>query len=252
MSGRSRFGTGAAAFWAGAGAVLAWLAFSWLDDDRVTAAGPSSAAREMPDRVAPTAVERTEEASDSAPSVQPEAEGRPGSPDTEPADRPSATNTNNPIVATGPPSNSPSTPTDLANRRDEDAATPAVALLDLPRISCDFAAGNNTGLRQEALLTVGGGAKWMGGPLIYDFYRTSPGTARLTGLPSVTGSPDGEAVVQVTTEGTRVFLSGFLENRAYVVVTIFDELDNVGRHIAVMSRHERSFSYASQFLGTCQ
>jgi hypothetical protein len=71
-------------------------------------------------------------------------------------------------------------PTDLANRRDEDAATPAVALLDLPRISCDFAAGNNTGLRQEALLTVGGGAKWMGGPLIYDFYRTSPGTARLT------------------------------------------------------------------------
>ena len=66
------------------------------------------------------------------------------------------------------------------------------------------------------------------------------------------GSPNGEAEVQVTTEGTRVFLSGVLANRAYVMVTIFDELDNVGRHIAVMSRHESVFSYALQFLGTCE
>jgi hypothetical protein len=73
-----------------------------------------------------------------------------------------------------------------------------------------------------------------------------------TGTPGVTGSPRGEAKVQVATEGTRVFLSGFLENGGFVVVTIFDELDNVGRHIAVMSRHESVFSYASQFLGTCE
>ena len=36
------------------------------------------------------------------------------------------------------------------------------------------------------------------------------------------------------------------------MVTIYDELDNVGRHIAVMSQHEGTFSYASQLLGTCE
>jgi hypothetical protein len=43
-----------------------------------------------------------------------------------------------------------------------------------------------------------------------------------------------------------------LPNRAFVAVTIFDELDNVGRHIAVMSRHEGFFEFGSQFLGTCE
>jgi hypothetical protein len=47
-------------------------------------------------------------------------------------------------------------------------------------------------------------------------------------------------------------LSGFLESRGFVAVTIFDEIDNVGRHIAVMSRHEGFFEYSSQFLGTCE
>ena len=47
-------------------------------------------------------------------------------------------------------------------------------------------------------------------------------------------------------------LAGFQQDRAFVAVTIFDELDNVGRHIAVMSRHDASFSFASQFLGTCE
>jgi hypothetical protein len=156
-------------------------------------------------------------------------------------------------VASTPPSNLPTTPTDLPNRRDGDPSTIAAAdLLSSQRISCDFRAGNNTGLRFGEMLTVGGGAQWAGDLFIYDFIDSATGTARLTGSPAVTGSPSGEAKMQVTTEGTRVFLSGFLENRSFVMVTIFDEVDSVGRHIAVMSRHEGAFTYASQFLGTCE
>ena len=137
----------------------------------------------------------------------------------------------NPIVADAPPSNSPGTRTDLPSRRKDDpsGAAPAARLLDSPRVSCDFGAGNNTGIRVGELLTVGGGAQWVGGLILYDMTDESGGT-----------------------EGTRVFLSGFLMNRGYVVVTIYDELDNVGRRIAVMSRHEGTFEYASQFLGTCE
>jgi hypothetical protein len=168
------------------------------------------------------------------------------------ADRPVPAS--NPIVANAPPSNSPGTSTDLPNRRNGDPSTtsPAANLLDSLRVSCDFRAGNNTGLRQGDVLTVGGGAQWQGGLILYDFIDAGASGARMTGNPGATGSPTGEAKVEVRTEGTRVVLSGFLENGAFVVVTIFDELDNVGRHIAVMSRHERSFSYASQFLGTCE
>jgi len=160
----------------------------------------------------------------------------------------------NPIVADAPPSNSPGIRTDLPGRHNDDPAgsAPAAQLLDSPRISCDFGAGNNTGIRVGELLTVGGGAQWMGGLILYDMTDESAGTARMIGSPGATGSPSGEAKVQVVTEGTRVFLSGFLGNRGYVVVTIYDELDNVGRHIAVMSRHEGTFEYASQFLGTCE
>jgi hypothetical protein len=159
----------------------------------------------------------------------------------------------NPIIG-APPSNSPMTRTDLPNRRYDDpsGSAPATNLLDSARISCDFGPGNNTGTRVGDVLTVSGGAQWQGGLILYDFTDAEAGTARMTGNPGVTGSPSGEAKVQVTTEGTRVFLSGFLANRAYVMVTIFDELDNVGRHIAVMSRHESVFAYASQFLGTCE
>jgi hypothetical protein len=157
-------------------------------------------------------------------------------------------------VADAPPSNSPGTRTDLPNRRDDDprGAAPAARLLDSLRISCDFGAGNNTGTRVGEILTVGGGAQWQGGLILYDLTDASAGKARMTGSPGVTGSPTGEAEVQVTTEGTRVFLSGFLMNRDYVMVTIYDDLDNLGRHIAVMSRHESRFTYASQFLGTCE
>jgi hypothetical protein len=162
--------------------------------------------------------------------------------------------TRNPIVADIPPRDLPITRTDLPNRRDGDPAArkPAAALLDSTRITCDFGAGNNTGLRFGDTLSVGGGAQWQGGLLIYDLVDAAAGAVRLTGTAGATGSQRGEAKMQVTTEGSRVLLSGFLENRAFLAVTIFDELDNFGRHIAVMSRHEGFFELGSQFLGTCE
>lgn len=161
---------------------------------------------------------------------------------------------NNPIVANAPPSNSPATPTELPNRREDDAsaAAPAADILDSLRISCDFAAGNNTGTRFGPVLTVGGGAQWRGGPIVYDNIDAFAGTARMTGSVGATGSPDGEAKVRFTTEGTRVYFTGYLPDRTYVVVAIFDELDNVGRHISVMSRHDGYLAFAAQFLGTCE
>ena len=103
------------------------------------------------------------------------------------------------------------TRTDLPNRRNGDlsASAPATNLFDSARISCDFGAGNGTGARIGDLLTVGGGAQWQGGLILYDLMDAEAGTARMTGSVGATGSPNGEAEVQVTTEGTRVFLSGF-------------------------------------------
>jgi hypothetical protein len=241
-----------AALWASAGASVALLGVALWNDggdapnpgepDEIRAVNGPPTAPEPATGAAPTreqleAVERQ--------SVAPATAARP-------ADAPDRRG--NLIVTDAPPSNSPATSTDLPNRRDDDArgAAPAAGLLESLRISCDFGAGNNTGLRFGELLTVGGGAQWQGGLIVFDLTDASTGTALMKGNPGATGSPSGEAKVQVTTEGTRVFLSGFLENRAYVMFTIYDELDNVGRHIAVMSRHERSFSYASQFLGTCE
>jgi hypothetical protein len=238
-----------------AGAALALLAVALLDDDGASSdiAGPGSRASAINVARAPAAP-RPSDAAPPEPAAALMIEERPATAAPEvAADAPRTAPTRNPIVANAPPSNSPSTTTDLPNRRDGDAsATPAADLLGSPRISCDFDAGNNTGMRSGEVLTVGGGAQWRGDLLIYDLVDAAAGTARLTGNPGVTGSPSGEAKVQVVTEGTRVFLSGFLANGAFVMVTIFDDLDNVGRHIAVMSRHERTFSYASQFLGTCE
>ena len=142
----------------------------------------------------------------------------------------------NPIVVNAPPRDLPVTPTELPNRRDDDplAAAPAADILNSLRISCDFAAGNNTGLRYGDVLTVGGGAQWRGGLIVYDNIDAFAGTARMTGSVGATGSQIGEAKVRFSTEGSRIYLTGLLENRTYVVVAIFDELDNVGRHIAVL------------------
>jgi hypothetical protein len=242
------------AVYAGAGAVVALLAVALLRDDGVSPDVPAADLQRSGVSVAPAPAARR--ARDAAPPPEPLSVVEERAAAAEPpaaSDPPSARPARDPIVTNSPPSNSPSTVTDLPNRRDGDSsATPAAGLLDSPRISCDFRAGNNTGLRFGEMLTVGGGAQWNGDLLIYDLIEGAAGTARLLGSASVTGSPSGEAKVQLTTEGTRVHLSGFLENRAFVMVTIFDELDNVGRHIAVMSRHDGFLSYASQFLGTCE
>ncbi len=89
--------------------------------------------------------------------------------------------------------------------------------------------------------------------IIYDLLDAGAGKARMSGGPAATGTVTDEARVQLVTSGTRLVLLGELPNGAFVVTTVYDELDNVGRHVAVMSRHEHgSFTYAAQFLGTCQ
>lgn len=261
--GNSNIGRSKAALWIGAGALLAILAVLTLpsrDDDAGTA--PDSLAR------APTTerVSGAESAPEPSPGTRPnevrdvaavgvvEESAAVQGQTLATAPPPTSAFASNPIVANAPPSNSPATPTGLPNRRADEAsaAMPAADILDSLRISCDFAAGNNTGLRFGELLTVGGGAQWRGGLIVYDNIDLLAGTARMIGSVGATGSPDGEAKVQFTTEGTRVYLTGFLQDRTYIVVAIYDELDNVGRHISVMSRHDGHFSYASQFLGTCQ
>jgi hypothetical protein len=242
------------AVYAGAGAVVALLAVALLRDDGVSPDVPAGDLQPSGVSVAPApAARRVSDATPSPESAPAPVVERPTAAESfSAAAPPAAPPARNPIVAGSPPSNSPSTVTDLPNRRDDSSATPAAELLDSSRISCDFRAGNTTGIRLGEMLTVGGGAQWQGGLLIYDLIDAGAGTARLVGTVGVTGSPSGEAKMQVTTEGSRVFLSGFLQNRAFVMVTIYDELDNVGRHIAVMSRHEGFFDYASQFLGTCE
>jgi hypothetical protein len=236
----------------GAGAGIALLAVALLSDDGASSDVPAAERQTSTVGVAPTSTAR--HVNDAAPAPEPAAavEERAAEPAST-ADPPARASARNPIVASAPPSNSPSTVTDLPNRRDSDSsATPATDLLDAARISCDFDAGNSTGVRLGEMLTVGGGAQWQGGLLLYDLIDAGAGTARLLGNVGVTGSPSGEAKMQLTTEGSRVFLSGFLQNSAFVMVTIYDQLDNVGRHIAVMSRHEGFFEFASQFLGTCE
>jgi hypothetical protein len=256
MTRESRSRAGAAALWAAAGAALTLLAVEWLGDDGASPDSPAAERRETRTQAGPASAERQASGTESPAEIAPATVGRePRDAAVAPLGPPNPpVPASNPIVSDVPPSNSPMTRTDLPNRRDGDLSTsdPATNLLDSARISCDFGAGNNTGTRIGDVLTVSGGAQWQGGLILYDFTDAGAGTARMTGSVGATGSPNGETEVQVMTEGTRVFLSGFLQNRAYVVVTIFDELDNVGRHIAVMSRHEDRLTYASQFLGTCE
>jgi hypothetical protein len=256
MTREPRFRAGAAALWAAAGAALALLAVEWLGDDGPPPDSPVAERRETRAQAGPASAERgaggAETAAERAPVAVVQAQQDAAAALVRPANPPVPPS--NPIVADAPPSNSRGTSTDLPNRRNGDPATsaPGTHLLDSTRISCDFGAGNITGTRIGDVLTVGGGAQWQGGLILYDLTGPGAGTARMTGSVGATGSPNGETDVQVTTEGTRVFLSGFLANRTYVMVTIFDELDYVGRHIAVMSRHEDVFTYASQFIGTCE
>jgi len=89
--------------------------------------------------------------------------------------------------------------------------------------------------------------------IVYDLLDSGAGEARMSGSPGATGTPTGETKVQVRISGTRLTFLGELPDGVLVVTTIYPELDDVGRHVAVMSRHEQaSFTYAGQFLGTCQ
>jgi hypothetical protein len=88
--------------------------------------------------------------------------------------------------------------------------------------------------------------------MVYDLLGASAGKARLTGTAGAVGSPTGEADVQIMTVGSRSHLMGFLPNGTYVMTTIYDELDTMDRHVAVMSRHENAvFDYGTQQLGVC-
>ena len=54
------------------------------------------------------------------------------------------------------------------------------------------------------------------------------------------------------TIGSRIYFMGLQQNGTYMLTTIYDELDNMDRHVAVMSRHENGFfTYGTQWLGVC-
>lgn len=89
--------------------------------------------------------------------------------------------------------------------------------------------------------------------MTYDSLDPSGGKARLTGTPGAVGSRTGEADVQLMVIGTRIQFMGLLPNGTYMLTTVYDELDNMDRHVAVMSRHEPKgfFNYGTQQLGVC-
>jgi hypothetical protein len=88
--------------------------------------------------------------------------------------------------------------------------------------------------------------------MVYDLLEPSAGKARLTGTVGAAGSPTGEAKVQLMTIGSRIYFMGLQQNGTYMLTTIYDELDNMDRHVAVMSRHENGFfTYGTQWLGVC-
>ncbi|HET7131742.1 MAG TPA: hypothetical protein VFJ95_05815, partial [Gammaproteobacteria bacterium] len=157
-------------------------------------------------------------------------------------------------VAWSPLKDSRPVVTDIPNRRagDDQGSRPAAGMLDGVRITCDWGAGNVTGARVGDSLTVFPGSQWQGSLMVYDLLGAPAGKARLTGTPGAVGSPTGEAEVEIRTVGSRVHFLGFLPNGTYMVTTIYDELDNMDRHVAVMSRHENAtFNYGTQQLGVC-
>jgi hypothetical protein len=144
--------------------------------------------------------------------------------------------------------------TDIPNRRanDDKGSRPATDLLDAGRITCDFGTGSVTGARLGDSLSVFSGSQWQGGLMVYNLFEPSGGKARLTGTAGAVGSPAGEATVQFMAAGSRIHIMGLLPNGTYMLTTIYDELDDMGRHVAVMSRHgDGLFDYGTQLLGVC-
>ena len=251
--------------WAGAGAVVAWVSiYGWGESTRWDPSGPVADApaelRAASDR-APAA--RSEPGADAERPDDPEhlaAAPAPAEIVTEPAPVPASTDSApaepaRPTVVWFAPKDARPVYTDIPNRHADDAtgSRPATDLLDSARITCEFGAGSNTGSRIGDSLSVGsGGAQWQGSLMVYDFLEPSGGKVRLTGTVGAVGSPTGEATVQFTVAGSRIYFMGFLPNGMYILTTVYEELDNMDRHVAVMSRHgEGLFNYGSQFLGVC-
>jgi hypothetical protein len=248
--------------WAGAGAVLAWVAiYGWGEDTQWDASGAvvkTSAEPRAANARAPAA--RSEAAANAEQSDDPKylAEAPapteivtapvPASTDSAPAESARLT------VMWSPPKDSRPVFSDIPNRRanDDKGSRPATDLLGAARITCDWGAGNVTGARVGDSLSVGAGSQWQGSLMVYDLLGTSAGKARLTGTAGAVGSPTGAAEVQNMTVGSRIHFMGFLPNGTYMVTTIYDELDVMDRHVAVMSRHENAvFNYGTQQLGVC-
>ena len=144
--------------------------------------------------------------------------------------------------------------TDIPNRRanDDKGSRPATDLLDAARITCDFGPGSVAGARVGDSLSVFSGAQYQGSLMVYDVLEPSSGKARLTGTAGAVGSPSGETNVRLMTIGSRIQFMGLLPNGTCMLTTVYDELDSMDRHVAVMSRHENAlFNYGAQFLGVC-
>jgi hypothetical protein len=247
--------------WAGAGALLAWAAiYAWGKGTQWDSSGPvveASAEPRAANARAPAA--RSEAGADAEQADDPEhlaaaapteivTAPAPASTDSAPAEPARLT------VVWSPPKDSRPVFTDIPNRRanDDKGSRPAANLLDAGRITCDWGAGNVTGARVGDSLTVFPGSQWQGSLMVYDLLGPSAGKARLTGTAGAVGSPTGEAEVQIMTVGSRIHFMGFLPNGTYMVTTIYDELDDMDRHVAVMSRHENAvFNYGTQQLGVC-
>lgn len=248
--------------WAGAGAVVAWGAmYFWGYGVPRNPSGPLAASIGAP-RPASAGAPALHSEPDAG--AQPPIDSEPAAagaaveivadppPETAPVAVPAAPT--RPAVVWFPPNDLPVGQTDLPNRRSGDAggSRPAAELLEGTRITCDFGAGVNTGMRFGDSLSVGAGAQWQGSLMVYDLLEPSIGRARLSGTLGGAGSPTGEAKVQLMAIGSRVYFMGLQQNGTYMITTIYDELDNMDRHVAVMSRHENGFfAYATQWLGVC-
>jgi hypothetical protein len=251
--------------WAGAGALLAWVAiYGWGEGTQWDPSGPVVGETSTEPRAANARVPaaRSEAKADADQPDDSEHLAAPPAPTeivTAPVPAPTDSDSASAeparlTVVWSPPKDSRPVFTDIPNRRENDdtGSRPATNLLDAARITCDWGAGNVTGARVGDSLSVGSGSQWQGSLMVYDVLGASAGKARLTGTPGAVGSPRGEAEVQIMTVGSRVHFMGFLPNGTYMVTTIYDELDVMDRHVAVMSRHENAvFNYGTQQLGVC-
>lgn len=239
--------------WLGAGVALAWVANFVRGSN--TPWDPSD-----PNTRAPTA--RTEPGADAERPDDPEHfDAVPAEIVAAPAPAPAPVATDSApgeparvTVVWSAPKDSRIVSTDIPNRRanDDKGSRPATDLLAAGRITCDWGPGNVTGARVGDTLSVFPGSQWQGSLMVYDLLEGSAGKVRLSGTVGAVGSPTGEADVEIATVGSRIYFIGFLPNGTYVATTIYNELDNMDRHVAVMSRHENAvFNYGTQQLGVC-